>query len=586
MATPAQLASALPQKPGVYTFFGADNEILYIGKAKRLRSRVSSYFRPAADLTPAKALMVQLITRLETIIVRTETEALLLESTLIKKFRPKYNILLTDDKFYQYIRIGLAEAYPSITTVRRVVLDGSQYFGPYPSGFAVRQTLKLLKRLFPYKNCPNPPETPCFDAQLGRCLGHDTGPGSQERYAHVIKQLVHFLQGHTGGVLRELRRAMAIAAKKHDYENAARYRDRLQALEHVLADQAVVTTSRESFDVLGLARRERTAMIAVLQVRQGKLVQRNQHPLRTTIDATDPEILQAFISQYYAQSTAHPSAVIVPTPVEAQLETALQIHIHHATRGVKRRLLTIAHENALEAHERQATQESAEQAKISLALEELTHGLSLPRTPRRIEMYDVSNFQGRHAVASMVVFEDGRAKPSAYRKFTIRNTNIPDDMHRLAEVIRRRFARHDESGWPLPDLLLLDGGIPQLNVVLRSVPGLLEHVPVAALAKEHEEVFVPGQRTSIRFTKGSAELHLLQNIRDEAHRFAISFYRHKHRRETVRSILDTIPGVGPTTIKALRNAFGTIQNIRQASDDDLAHVVGPKRVHHIRNHIG
>jgi len=582
----AATAKRLPRKPGVYLFHDRSGEIVYVGKAKNLRARVSSYFRPSADLAPAKAVMVESLTQLETIIVRSETEALLLESTLIKKHRPKYNVILKDDKSFQYIRIALAEDYPTVTTVRRMTLDGSRYFGPYVSGFAVRQTLKLLKRLFPYKNCPNRPDLPCFDAQLGRCLGHDTGPGSQARYRGVIDGLIDFLQGNTGGVIHELRRAMADASRHHDYESAARYRDRLQSLESILADQVVISTSHQSFDALGLARSDRSAMMTVFSVRRGKLLQRDSHALQHAADTTDQEIFESFITQYYTQSTAHPNELYIPIEIDPTVGEALQLRIHQAQRGLKRKLVSMAIENASESLAQDRTRQQQAATDAALTLEGLTRALHLESVPSRIEMYDVSNIQGKHVVASMVVFQDGQPAPQSYRKFTIRNQAIPDDMHRLAEVLRRRFAHRADDGWPLPDLLLLDGGIPQLNVVLRSVPGLGQHIPVAALAKENEEIFVPGESIPIRLPRDSAELRLLQQIRDEAHRFAIGFYRRTHRRESLRSILDDIPGLGPEGKKQLLQTFGTMTKIRNASDDQLAKILGPARARRVRDTLG
>jgi len=600
MAQPANDAKNLPVRPGVYLFRNQADEVIYVGKAKKLRLRVSSYFRPGTDLTPAKAMMVKQIARLEAIMVSSETEALLLESTLIKKYRPKYNIILKDDKFFQYIRINLREDFPSVTTVRRLAANGGRYYGPYPSGSAVRETMRLLKRLFPYKSCANQPDQPCFDYQLGRCLGHDTGPGSQERYHVVVRQMMDFLNGHTGPVLKDLRRDMKRAAKARDYEAAARFRDRLQALEHVLEQRTVITASRQSFDIISLARSGDLAAVNLFQIRDGKLSQRDQFLLQHVRDRRLSELVSAFAEQYYAQSTTHPATVITPVAVPAALATSLQINFRLAARGAKRKLLKLGEENAAEFLKREHNRHVTEAGRTTLALSELAHALNLPAPPKRIEMYDASNFQGVHAVASMVVFEDGLPKPTAYRKFAIRNQAIPDDAHRLAEVLQRRFARrpdayrpgrggparHDDRGWPLPDLLMLDGGIPQLNVVLRAVPGLGHHVRLAALAKEHEEIFLPGQRQPIRLPEGSQELFLVQRIRDEAHRFAIGYYRRKHRQETLRSILDGVPGLGPQGKKLLLAKFGTLDAIHQAPDKDLVELLGDKRAEALREQLG
>ena len=597
---------ALPQKPGVYLFHDEQDIVIYVGKANNLRSRVSSYFRQRADLPLAKELMVQLIVRIEHIIVRSETEALLLESTLIKKYRPKYNVLLKDDKFFQYIKIHLKERFPQVETVRKVTIDGSRYFGPYTSGLAVRQTMRLLKRLFPYKSCHNLPEVPCFDYQLGRCLGHDTGPNSAERYHQVVLKLIDFLEGKTGTVLTDLKKNMKQAAARRDFEQAALYRDRLQALTHVIEQQSVITPRRDSFDVISLARFDELAAVNLFQVRQGKLVQRDQFILQHVRNQAAADIIRAFIEQYYSQSAGHPRQIFTSVELPADAGNALQLAITKAKRGVKRKLVIMGQENAADYLQREQNRWLSEAAKAKLALAELAQALNLEGPPSRIEMYDISNFQGQHSVGSMVVFVDGLPKRSDYRKFAIHDTNIPDDQHRLAEVVRRRFGHHGKSedetetspparelapglsrggSWPTPDLLLLDGGKSQLSVVLKNIPGLGHHIPVAALAKEKEELFIPGRSSPIRLPPESQELFLIQRIRDEAHRFAIGYYRQKHRRETLRSILDEVPGLGPTMRRRLRQRFGTIAAITAADELELAQVIGAQAARQLKAYL-
>lgn len=582
MADFLKTALTLPKKPGVYLYHNVEGTVIYVGKAINLRSRVSSYFRKSANLPLAKQLMVEQIDRIEHIIVRSETEALLLESTLIKKFRPKYNVLLKDDKFFQYIKIHLKDRFPQVETVRKVTIDGSRYFGPYTSGLAVRQTMRLLKRLFPYKSCNNDIGVPCFDYQLGRCLGHDVDPKNELRYREVIKKLIAFLEGNTGTVLTELKKNMKSAAARRDFENAALFRDRLHALQHIIEQQTVITPRRDSFDVLSLARRDDLAAVNLFQVRQGKLVQRDQFMLQHVREQSTANILVAFIEQYYSQSTVHPRLIITPVSLPADSGNGLQLNIVQAQRGLKKKLVAMGTENAEDYLRREQERWMNEEAKAKLALEELAHALHLDGPPKRIEMYDISHFQSTNVVGSMVVFENGLPKKSNYRKFTIRDTTIPDDQHRLAEVVRRRFGHHDEDGWPMPDLLILDGGKGQLSVVTKNVPGLLEHVPVVALAKEEEELFIPGKSASIRLPAGSQELFLIQRIRDEAHRFAIGFYRKKHRHETTKSILDEIPGLGAQQRRVLLKHFGTLDNIRNADEADIAQIVGArlaKKIH-------
>lgn len=598
------VARSLPKNPGVYLFHTDNDEIIYVGKAKNLRSRVSSYFQKSNSLSPAKVIMLTEIRRIEHVLVKTETEALLLESTLIKKYRPKYNVLLKDDKFFQYIKIALGSDFPQVSTVRRISLDGARYFGPYTSGLAVRRTLKLLKKLFPFKTCNNKPEVPCFDFQLGRCLGHDTGPGSMERYRVVVKKLIRFLEGETGDLLKQMKKDMQAAAKKRDFETAAILRDRLQAFEHILEQQTVITTKRENFDVLSLARIANLAAVNLFQVRHGKLVQRDQFMLQHVQDRSEAEVLTAFIEQYYSQSTNHPADIYTSVALPLETGHALQLRLHQAQRGLKKKLVLMGATNAEDYLQRERDRWLTDEAKATLALTELARALRLAEPPKRIEMYDISHNQSTNVVGSMVVFENGLPKKSDYRKFTIRDTKIPDDQHRLAEVLRRRFARRvgaeedmmidsttrqktSASGdaWPLPDLLILDGGKGQLSTVIKNVPGLMEYVPLAALAKEHEELYVPNKKTPLRFPTGSQELFLLQRIRDEAHRFAIGFYRKKHRAETTRSMLDEIPGLGRDTRQKLLRTFRTIENIRVASDEEIDQIIGSAKTALLRAHL-
>lgn len=582
---PRESARLLPAKPGVYLFHDAAGDILYIGKAVNLRNRVRSYFQSPNRLDGAKQRMVEQIRQIEHILVQSETEALLLESTLIKKHRPKYNILLKDDKNFQYIKIALAETYPSVSTVRRVTLDGSRYFGPYTSGLSVRRTLRLLKRLFPYKSCPNPPEVPCFDFQLNRCLGHALGPNSLSRYQTVIARLIRFLEGHTGQTLKNLDRDMRAAARRRDFESAAIFRDRLQALRHVLEDQAVVSPRGGHFDVLGLARNAEVAAITLFQVRQGKLVQRDNFILQHAQHRTDIDLVSAFIEQYYSQSTNHPRALFVPLDVPPTLGQPLALRITRARRGLKRTLVRTATDNARDHLEHEQVRWLSETARAELGLDELAAALKLPARPHRIEMYDISNFQGAYAVGSMVVFEHGRPAPATYRKFKIRRVRGIDDFRMLAEVLQRRFT-HTDRGWPRPDLILLDGGKPQLSVVLDRVKNLPAGIVVAALAKQLEELFLPKRTTPLRLLPGSAGLLLLQRIRDEAHRFAIGYYRQRHRGELTRSVLDTVPGLTPALKKQLLRAFGSLAAIRRASDNDLAKLINRRTIERLRDAIG
>lgn len=579
-----RIARSLPSKPGVYLFHGLTDEILYVGKAIRLRDRVASYFQKNNQLWPAKQRMVEQIQRIEHILVRSETEALLLESTLIKKHRPKYNILLKDDKNFQYIKIALGEKFPSVSTVRRISLDGSRYFGPYTSGLSVRRTLRLLKRLFPYKSCNNPPDVPCFDFQLKRCLGHSVGPGSVTRYQRVIQKLIRFLEGHTGDVLKDMKQQMEAAVRRRDFETAAIARDRLQALDHVLEQQTVISPRGGNFDLLGLARGEGLAAVTLFQVRQGKLVQRDNFMLQQTKDQADASVLVAFIEQYYSQSASHPPEIFTGATLPEQAGQALQLRVRRTQRGLKARLLKTASENAQDYLQRERIRWVSEERRAELGLKHLTEALKLERPPQRIEMYDISNVQGQYAVGSMVVFENGLPKNNHYRKFKIKSVRGANDVAMLSEVLRRRFAHSGDGAWPNPQLILLDGGKPQLSVVTRTVKNLPK-VPIGALAKEQEELFLPSRATPLRLPHDSPGLHLLQRIRDEAHRFAIGYYRKRHSQAATRSRLDEVPGLGPTQKKKLLRRFGSVQGVRQAPDNEIVTILGQSQTETLREYL-
>ena len=445
--------------------------------------------------------------------------------------------------------------------------------------------MRLLKRLFPYKSCPNPPAVPCFDYQLGRCLGHSTSPNSRVEYHQVVTRLIDFLDGHTGSVLRDLKQHMRQAAQQRDFERAALLRDRWRALEHILEQQTVISVRRESFDIISVARREHLAAVNLFQVRSGKLVQRDQFLLQHIARHHDAELVMAFIGQYYSQSTSHPRQVYAPVQVPLAIGNGLQIKFSRPQRGLKRKLLMLGNENAEDYLQREFSQRMSESSRARQGLEELAAALKLPGIPRRIEMYDVSNIQGKFPVASMVVFEQGLPKKNAYRKFNVKTIKQSDDVHMLAEVLRRRFQRKSDAGWPWPDLLLLDGGKPQLNTVLTNVSEIPRDMPIAALAKREEEIFIPEKSNPVHLAKDSAGLHFIQQIRDEAHRFAIGFYRRKHRQATTRSMLDEIPGLGPTIKKKLLNKFGTLRGIRQAGDDELRQTIGEQKTALLKQYI-
>lgn len=586
----------IPSAPGVYIFRDQGGNVLYVGKAKVLAHRVRSYFQRAATLEPSKRIMVGRVADLEYIIVDSEAEALLLESTLIKRYGPPFNVIFKDDKYYQYIRIALKEEYPEVDTVRRITKDGGRYFGPFTSGYAVKQTLKLLKRIFPYKACSDPPSRPCFDARLGRCLGHDTGRGSRTRYRKVIRGLIRFLEGHTEEITRGFRAEMRSAAKRHEFERAARLRDRIAAIEKITAEQKVVSTGLEDQDVVGIARIGDVAVADLFQIRTGKLVNRQHHMLQHVEGMPDNAVAASFIEQYYSETADRPRTIVTRSlpPDAAHLSSLIKIRLEAPSRGKKRKLVILAEENARDYLAQRQREWLSKEARAKLGLSELQHTLLFPDPPARIECYDISNVQGTHAVGSMVVFEHGQPKKSDYRKFTLKTVAGSNDYAMLREVLRRRFGHHSlqatsdtlpATRWPNPDLIIIDGGKGQLNAALAVLRELNILIPTIGLAKRLEEIFRPGQKDPLRLTKDSEGLFLLQRIRDEAHRFAIGAYRSRHGRETTRSLLDEVPGIGPLTKKKLLAAFGSVDGIRSADDRAIEKVVGKQKTALLREHL-
>lgn len=597
----------IPSAPGVYIFRDQGENMLYVGKAKVLAHRVRSYFQRAATLEPSKRIMVGKIADIEYIIVDSETEALLLESTLIKKHRPPFNVIFKDDKYYQYIRIALNDDYPRVDTVRRIVRDGSRYYGPFTSGYAVRQTLQILKRIFPYKSCKEPPGKPCFDARLGRCLGHDTGPGSAGRYRRIVKGVMRFLEGHADEVVTTMKKDMKQAARSHRFEVAARLRDRIIAIERIMAEQKVVSTKLEDQDVIGMSRLADLAAINLFQIRNGKLMNRQHHILQHTEGLDEPTVISSFLEQYYPQATDHPSTVILRTipDTASVLRRALALRFEAPTRGKKRKLVALAETNARDWLEQKHREWLTKEARARLGLSEIQRALLFPDPPHRIECFDVSNIQGANAVGSMVVFEDGLPKKSDYRKFTIKGIVGINDYAMMQEIVKRRFAHisppprrsgdrggvpegrssGSTNGWPLPDLVIIDGGKGQLNAALAVLRELELMIPTVGLAKRLEELFRPGQKEPLRLPSDSEGLFLLQRIRDEAHRFAIGAFRARHQKESSRSLLDEVPGIGPSFKKKLLARFGSVEGIMQANDDELAAVIGKKMIAELRRHL-
>ncbi len=575
--------ASISKKPGIYQFYDSTGKLLYIGKAKNLRNRVRSYFHDSSELTSAKHAMVENIGRIETIITKSETDALVLEATLIKKHQPPYNIELKDDKNFLYIKVTTNEEFPRVFTSRKVLPDKARYFGPYTSADSVRQTLRELRRLFPHRNFEEAPTRRHLE-YLTRRYAQLFGPQERTRYLENIGNILLFLQGRYDPIINSLEKDMASASAKQLYERAARYRDSLRAIHKMKLRQKVLSIRKEDFDAIGLAREDDTSAVAVLFVREGKLTGKQDFLMKKSSGESDGNLLRIFMERYYLNAPEHVRRAYLPLRLnhaEALVKTTgMKIAVAH--RGMKRELADLAHRNAREFLLRTQFHRRGIHLKVHHALKELADTLSLPSIPKRIECYDISNIQGKHPVGSMIVFTDGLPDKHAYRKFSIKTVRGSNDPAMMAEMLSRRFTESRHVDWPKPGLIILDGGKGQLSVATQTLGHRLAGIPICALAKREEELYIPANQGPLRLAGGSDGYHLLQRIRDEAHRFAIRFYRSRHSRATTSSILDEIPGVGPAMKKKLLRTFGSLQGIRESSVQKLTEAVGRQRAKKIR----
>ncbi|MGJ3240806.1 MAG: excinuclease ABC subunit UvrC [Anaerolineae bacterium] len=598
----------LPTKPGCYLMKDKNGKIIYIGKAKRLRNRVRSYFTTNADGTSKTLNMRSKVHDIEYIITENEVKALILEENLIKTHKPRYNVLLKDDKRYPYIRIGWADDYPKVETTRRVENDGARYFGPYAAMWAVQNTLRVLRKAFPYLTCDRNidgnDERACLFHDIKLCNAPCIGAVDKATYRAMIKELMDVLSGKSEAVMARLHTQMLAASEALNFEEAAVIRDQIQAIEFITNQHRAVSPKMTNHDVVALARDEGEAAVQILFIRNGKLIGSDSRMLDNTIDESDEAVLEQFVTQFYSESGDIPRELILPEHIEqariierwlGDKRHGTKVSITVPKRGNKRNLVKLAHENATDALRLMRAQYEADTTKHETALAELQEALNLPKPPNRIECYDISTTQGTAITASRVVFIQGRAKKSEYRRFNIRSVTHggPDDFQSMREALTRRFARWQTTRdnenisvdgqdkditWKLlPDLLIIDGGKGQLNVgveVLKEF-GIFEQVPVVGLAKQFEELFMPGQKTSILLPRQSEGLYLVQRIRDEAHRFAITSHRNQRSKIGMTSRLEMIPGIGPKRRKALLKHFQhSIDAIRRASKEDLKAVEG------------
>ena len=576
----------LPTSPGVYLMKDAEGNILYVGKAANLRHRVGSYFGTGQKLTPKLKQLVSKVNDLDYFITASEQEALILELNLIKRHHPPYNVRLKDDKTFPYLKIDSREDWPRVFVTRRLEADGGRYFGPFASAKSVRQTLKLIKGIFPFRSCSKPitgtDRRPCLEYHIGNCLAPCIGVVSREEYAEVIKQVILFLEGKEERVVHQLESKMNKAAEALDFEKAGRLRDQIQAVERVVEGQRIATTVKGEQDVIAFAPDKDQAYVQVFFIRNSKLIGRESFLLQGTRYEEPGQIMTSFIKQFYVSSPHIPPLLLLQHPVEdaATIEGWLQnkrggrVNIQVPRRGNKKQLVRIVAENAVQGLEQLKIKQLASPASLSAALEEIKRELNLPRLPSRMEGYDISDIQGMAAVGSMVVFDKGKPRPAHYRRFRIKTVSGVDDYAMLGEILRRRFKRAGSAAdtWAIrPDLVLIDGGKGQLNAARAVMQEMGSgSVPVASLAKENEEIFIPQKAEPVILPRSSPGLKLLQRLRDEAHRFALGYHQRIHKRETFASVLDSIPGIGPNRKRALLRQFGSVKAIKGASVAELA----------------
>ena len=585
----------LPAKPGVYLFRGRDDAVLYVGRAKSLRARVRSYFR-GGDARKGLENLTSRVERIEVILTSTETEAYHLEQNLIRRHRPPFNVRLRDDKSYPYIAVTVEDEFPRVMFTRERHRRGVVYFGPYANAKKVRETLDVLNRVFPYRPCEGPKPgrhsgIPCLDYHIDRCLAPCVGYVSQEDYRRIIERVIEFLSGETRPILRELEQKMREASERQDFEAAARYRNRLFSVRHLAERQATDKRAIGTIDVIGIARSNGTAAVQVFPLRGGRLSDRHSFFLENVVGQDVPDLVEAFCLEYYGSAPSVPPQIVVPAEAgrNASLAEFLsdlrgsKVDIRPAQRGEKRRLQELAQQNAELALESDSMQSERSRLRRIEALEELRESLNLESLPIRIECFDISNIQDAAPVGSMVVFQDAVAKKAHYRKFGIRRESGQDDFAMMAEVVSRRFARmraptadgYDEGFAAVPNLVVIDGGKGQLSAALAAMQAYdLPRVAVIALAKRAEEVFVPGRPEPIVLDRASPGLHLLQRIRDEAHRFALGFHRRRRDAQARESILDALPGIGPARKRALLQHFGSPERLLAASPEELEGVPG------------
>lgn len=578
----------LPDKPGVYIMKNEQGKIIYVGKAVVLKNRVRQYFQSNKNHTPKVRAMVSHIADFEIIMTHSEVEALILECNLVKKHRPRYNISLKDDKSYPYVKVTVQEDFPRVFITRRVLKDGARYFGPYTNATAVHESLKLLRRLFPLRTCRHLQERPCLEYHIKRCLAPCAGKVGKEDYDAMIRAVLLFLEGRTDDVERELQFRMEAAAEAYHFELAARLRDQLLAVRKVAEKQNIVTGAGDQ-DAVGMARSEIGVVVQVFFIRAGKMIGREHFLLQSTEEESDEAILAAFLQQYYHRAAFIPREVLLPLELPAAERELLEawlsekkrkakVQILCPQRGTKHDIVAMAAGNAQKYLADEAARIKQANDQTRGAVEELGRYLGLRNPPERMECFDISHIQGSETVASMVVFEGGLPKKSDYRRFKIQSTEgKPDDFLSMREVTTRRYVGLPEN--ELPDLIVIDGGKGQLSSALEIIRQHAGHkkVPVVGLAKQFELVFREGESEPVVLPRHSQALYLIQRIRDEAHRFAITYHRKLRGKRNLVSVLDHIVGIGPKRRQALWSHFGTLSRIKAAGVEELMAAPGMNR---------
>ncbi len=593
----------LPAGPGVYLYKDEAGKIIYVGKALSLKNRVRSYFQHGAQQPPKTRLMLEKVADLDIIVTDSEVEALILEQNLIKEHRPRYNVMYKDDKSYPYLKVTLGDDFPRVMITRRHIKDGARYFGPYTRVGAVNETMRLLKKIFPFRSCkqkePAVRSRPCLNYHINRCLGPCSGQVDRDKYRSMINEVCLFLEGRQEDLIKILAARMEEAAAKLEFERAAQLRDQLQAVREVVERQKIITGGFEDQDVVAVAQAPDEACVMVFFVRGGKLIGREHFILKGTEGLSGQDVLTAFIKQYYTDVDFVPGEILLAAEVGEEqpvIETWLtgkrgtRVFLKTPRRGEKKKLVEMVAKNAILTLEQVRLAEESRRDSTVEALAELAGKLGLEKPPFRLECYDISNTQGVDSVAAMAVFEEGKPAPDQYRRFKIRNVEGPDDFASIQEALRRRFARAVEERellstgqisskeakfHVLPDLVIIDGGKGQLSAARHVMRQLgFSRIPAFGLAKEEELLFAEGQADPINLPQTSRALQLLQRLRDETHRFAVTYHRSLRGKASLKSLLDEVEGIGEVRRRTLLRAFGSLREIEKATPEQLAAVKG------------